>query len=136
MLFSCPHSLHHCFLYLLRCLLVQGNATRLQTGHHLNAKRQGTDTMTTQTITFHISEDDSQSWLVRCSDIRFPYSLCFCTCAVLMCWETLSKLQLSSASLGSTTSRQAGPLLVIRMMAWSFTLSTRRLMSSSSSSTR
>lgn len=63
-------------------------------------------------------------------------SLHLCTCAVLICWETLSKLQLSSESLGSTTSRQAGPLLVIRMMAWSLTLSTRRLMSLSSSSMR
>lgn len=59
-----------------------------------------------------------------------------CTCAVLMCCDTLSKLQLSSSNLGSTTPRQAGPLLVIRMMAWSFTLSTLRLMSSSSSKTR
>lgn len=57
----------------------------------------------------------------------------FLTLAVFMCWETLSKLQLSSASLGSTTSRQAGPLMVIRMIAWSLTLSTRRLISSSSS---
>lgn len=79
---------------------------------------------------------DQSIWKWHWSNFWGGKSLRLCTCAVLICWDTLSKLQLSSESLGSTTSRQAGPLLVIRMMAWSLTLSTRRLMSLNSSSTR
>lgn len=37
-------------LYLLRYLLVQLHTTGLQTGHHLNAKRQGEVEVTAQTM--------------------------------------------------------------------------------------
>lgn len=54
------------------------------------------------------------------------------TLALLMCWETFSKFRFSSASLGSTSSRHDTPRPFIKMIAWSRTLSTRRLTSSNS----